>query len=220
MKIREISKEERPRERLEQLGASALSDAELLALLLSTGTPGENVIEMSRRLLAQRGLSDLSACSLAELQALKGIGFAKACQIAALFELQKRVKIQDAKKKPLRSAKDVFLYCAPRLSCADKEQFLVLFLDTKNRVIKERLISIGTLDASLIHPREVFKAAIKESARSVLFVHNHPSGDPTPSPEDECVTKALFEAGDLLGIPVLDHIIIGKEKWWSFKEER
>src|SRR3989338_6711489 len=100
MKIREISKEERPRERLEQLGASALSDAELLALLLSTGTPGENVIEMSRRLLAQRGLSDLSACSLAELQALKGIGFAKACQIAALFELQKRVKIQDAKKSP------------------------------------------------------------------------------------------------------------------------
>lgn len=134
-----------------------------------------------------------------------------------MFEFQKRAERANHVRTPLNSAKEVFDYCSPKLVDLDKEQFILLHLDTKNRVMKEEIISIGTLNSSLIHPREVFKSAIKESANAVIFVHNHPSGDPEPSEEDKLITEKLFEAGELLAIKVLDHVIIGKQGYRSLK---
>jgi len=218
MKIKDIPLENRPRERMEKHSASILSDAELLAIILKTGNKNENAIDMSNRLISKYGFEKLSSCSLKELQAINGIGSAKACQIVALFELNKRHSHSKSRGKPITNAKDVFEYCSQKMSCLDREQFMVLHLDTKNRVIKDEIVSIGALTGTTAHPREVFKSAIKESAHTVILVHNHPSGDPTPSDEDLQITKQLTEAGELLGIKVLDHVIVGKEGWWSMKE--
>jgi len=220
MRIKDISAENRPRERLEKQGVIALSDAELLAIILKTGNKQENVIDMSNKLLSKYGINKLSSCSLKELQAIKGIGKAKACQILALFELNKRLNFVKQNGRSLLSAKDVYQYVEPKLMHLDRECFMLLHLDTKNVVIKEETVSIGTLNASLIHPREIFKSAIKESANTVIVVHNHPSGDPEPSSEDRITTKKLFDAGELLGIKVLDHVIVGKHKFYSFNETR
>ena len=217
MRIKDISIENRPRERLQKNGPSARSEAELLAVILQKGTSKENVIDMSNRLISKYGLDKLSECSLKELQEINGIGFAKACQILALFELNKRHNISKKNGKPLKSAKDIFEYFSPRLSGLDKEYFMVLHLDAKNRVIKDETISIGTLNASLIHPREIFKSAIKESANAVVFAHNHPSGDCTPSQGDKEITERLFDAGELLSIKVLDHVIVGRNEYYSFR---
>lgn len=219
MRIKDISLENRPRERMEKQGVSVLSDSELLAVILQKGTKEENVIDMSNRLISKYGVSKLSSCSLKELQEIKGIGKAKASQIIALFEFNKRHSFSKQNGKPIKSAKDVFNYCSPKLSNMDKECFMVLHLDSKNKIIKDEIISIGTLNSSIIHPREVFKSAIKESANSVILVHNHPSGDVEPSKEDKVVTDKLFSAGELLSIKVLDHVIIGREQFYSFKEE-
>ena len=206
-------------ERLEKKGASILSDAELLAVLLKTGTKKENVIDMSNRLLSKYSINKLSKCSLKELQEIPGIGKVKASQILALFEFSKRHNIAKNNGKSIKGAKDVFDYCHQRLNGADKEHFMILHLDTKNRIIKDEIISIGTLNSSVIHPREVFKSAIRESANAIILVHNHPSGDPEASQEDKEITDKLFKAGELLNIKVLDHVIIGNEKWYSFNEE-
>ncbi|MBI4980970.1 DNA repair protein RadC [Candidatus Woesearchaeota archaeon] len=220
MRIKDFSEEQRPRERLCKHGASALSDAELLAIILKIGNKEENVIEMSQRVIAKYGLEKLASCSLSELQQIKGIGNAKACEILAAFELVKRAKVCGAEKRSIKSAQDVFNYFLPRMRELTQEQFRTLLLDLKNKIIKEELISLGTLNGSLIHPREVFKSAIRESANSIIIVHNHPSGDPAPSREDEEITSKLIEAGDVLGIKVLDHVIIGRDKYWSWKEQR
>lgn len=217
MRIKDISPDNRPRERLESSGASTLSDAELLAIILKTGTKQENVIDMSNRLISKYGLNKLTSCSLTELQEINGIGPSKACQIIAIFELNKRVSHSKNEGKPIQTAKDVFDHCAPKLSGLNKECFLVLHLDTKNRVIKTEAVSMGILDSAIIHPREVFQSAIKENAHAIILVHNHPSGDPTPSDEDQQITEQLVEAGNLLGIKVLDHVIIGKGTWNSAK---
>ncbi|MCK4429179.1 MAG: DNA repair protein RadC [Candidatus Aenigmarchaeota archaeon] len=218
MRIKDISKENRPRERFLKYGASALSDAELLAIILQSGSSGENVIDMSNRLISKYGIDKLSGLNLKEFQEIKGIGPAKATQIKALFEFNKRYNLSKKNSQPIKSAKDVFEYSSQRLLVTDKEQFMILLLDSKNRIIKDETVSIGTLNASIIHPREVFKSAIKESANTIILIHNHPSGDPTPSIEDEKITKILFEAGELLDIKVLDHVIIGDGKYHSFKE--
>jgi len=218
VKLKDIIKENRPRERLEKFGVNALSDPELLAIIFRTGNKNENVIDMSNRLLAEYGVNKLSSCSLKELQKIKGIGKAKACQIIAVFEFNKRHNLAKKRNEPIKCAKDVFEYACSRISAADKENFMVLHMDAKNRVIKDEIVSTGILNASLIHPREVFKSAIKESANSIILVHNHPSGDPQPSEEDKQVTKILFDAGELLGIKVLDHVIIGRNEFYSFKE--
>lgn len=218
MRIKDISKENRPMERLEKNGATILSDAELLAVLLKTGTKKENVIDMSNRLLSKYSINKLSKCSLKELQEIPGIGKVKASQILALFEFNKRYNIVKSNGNPIKSAKDVFDYCHPKLNGEDKEHFMILHLDSKNKIIKDEIISIGTLNSSIIHPREVFKSAIKESANSIILVHNHPSGDPKPSKADEEITELLFKSGDLLSIKVLDHVIIGNEGYYSFKE--
>lgn len=220
MRIKDISLENRPRERLEKQGASALSDAELLAVILKIGNKQENVIDMSNRLLSKYGITKLSSCSLKELQAINGIGKAKASQILALFEFNRRHNLAKQNGKPIKSAKDVFAYVEPKLSHLDRECFMVLHLDTKNCVTNEDIVSVGTLNSSLIHPRELFKSAIKESANSIILAHNHPSGDPSPSKEDREVTERVREAGKLLGINVFDHVIVGKGTYWSFNEQK
>ena len=220
MRIKEYSAENRPRERLLLVGVRSLSDAEVLALVLRSGTTKENVLEMSNRLLSSYGLSELAKMSVHELMTLEGIGIAKASEVVASFELGRRVKKQLVLSKPLRCAKDVYEYCHSRFIGVSKEQFLVLQLDTKNCVLKEEVVSVGTLNSSLVHPREVFKSAVRESAHAVIFVHNHPSGDCTPSDEDKRVTKQLMKVGELMGIKVLDHVIIGDKAWYSFTEER
>ena len=169
MRIKDISIENRPRERLEKQGATALSDAELLAIILKIGNKQENVVDMSNRLLSKYGISKLSSCSLKELQAINGIGKAKACQILALFEFNKRHNLAKQNGKSLRSAKDVYTYVESKLAHLDKECFMALHLDTKNCVVKEEIVSLGTLNSSLVHPRELFKSAIKESANSIFW---------------------------------------------------
>jgi len=219
MKIKEMPVENRPRERLQKLGEQALSDAELLAIILQKGTKQDNVIDLSNKLLAKFKLGELSKLSLTELQVINGIGPAKAMQIKALFELNKRIKVND-NSLVFSSAKIVFDFLSPKLSGLDKEHFIVLLLDSKNKLIKEELISIGTLNASLIHPREIFKPAIKESANSIILVHNHPSGDCTPSKNDEKITELLKQTSTTINIPIIDHIIISKNSYYSFQEKK
>ena len=165
-------------ERLEKLGPSVLSDAELLAVILRIGNKKENVVDMSNRLISKYGFDKLSMCTLSELQEINGIGISKACQILALFELNKRHSYSKINGKPIKTAKDVFSHCSPRLYSLDREHFMILHLDSKNRVLKNEVVSIGALTGTIAHPREVFKSAIKESAHSVILVHNHPSGSP------------------------------------------
>ena len=219
-RIKDICQAERPREKLERYGPDSLSNDELLALILRTGHQKENAIDMSHRLINEYGLDKLSDLALNELQEIKGIGFAKACQIVALFEFNKRHAISKRDEKPIKCAKDVYEYALPLLSGKDKEHFMILHLDSKSRVIKDEIISIGILNASLVHPREVFKSAIKESANAIVLVHNHPSGDPKPSKVDEDVTNRLNETGKLLKIKIVDHVIIGKDNYYSFRESQ
>jgi len=218
MKILDIPKEGRPRERFLKLGPEVLSDAELFAILLRTGSKGENVIDMSNRLIAEYGLDKLFDCSLKELQSIKDIGPSKAMQILTIAELQKRINQSKHPIKKISCAEDVFNLFHERLKDEKQENFYVLMLNTKNNVIGEQLISKGILDASIIHPREVFKPAIKNSASKLILMHNHPSGDPNPSQEDLEITEKLMKAGEEIVIKILDHVIIGGEKWWSWKD--
>ena len=219
IRIKDISQDERPREKLERHGPDALSNDELLALIIRTGHQKENAIEMSNRLIKEYGLDKLSECSLKELQEIKGIGFAKACQILALFAFNKRYNaaIRTKGTVTIKKPEDVYNYLVDELRDKKKEHFYALLLDSKNRIIKKDLISVGTLDSSLVHPREVFKEAIKNSAAGVILVHNHPSGDPEPSENDVEIARRIAKAGDLLNINVLDHVIIAKEGWDNIK---
>jgi DNA repair protein RadC len=220
MRIKDISQNNRPRERLQKEGVEVLSDAELLAIILQKGTRTENVIDMSNRLISRYGLDKLSDCSLTELQKIKGIGPAKACQIQALFELNSRYNNTKKTIKKIKSAKDVYDYTYEKLKNLKKEHFVVLCLDSKNNIIKDSRISVGTLNEAIVHPREVFKEAIRESANSIILVHNHPSGNCEPSTHDKEITKSLIEAGKILRISVLDHVIIGRNEYYSFKENK
>ena len=218
MKITELSPENRPRERLQNEGPQALSSSELLAIILKSGTKKENVLDISNHLLAKFGLDNLSNCSLQELQKEHGIGRAKACQIIALFELYKRVGQTQKEKDSITCAKDVADIYLPKLKHLKKENFVVVYLDTKNKIIVDETISIGTLNSSVIHPREIFHGAVRNLANTIIVLHNHPSGDPGPSTEDLRITKRLEQAGKMMSIPLLDHIIIGRNRWWSWKE--
>jgi DNA repair protein RadC len=218
MRIKDIPKEGRPRERFVRFGAEALGEAELFAILLRTGSKGENVIDMANRLISEYGLDKLLECSLKELQEIKGIGPAKAMQILTIAELQKRINQAKMPVKKISCAKDVFDYFHERLKDKKQENFYVLMLNTQNWIIKEELISKGILDAAILHPREVFKPAIKNSASKIILVHNHPSGNPQPSEEDLDITKRLIQIGEDMGIKVLDSIIVGEGKWWSWGE--
>jgi len=219
MKIKDIPWYNRPGIRLKKKGVSNLSDAELLAIVLGRGNKEENAIDLSNRVLNNYNFHKLSNLELSELEK-EFKNNVKAMKINAMFEIFKRTNRLNKKgfNKKIRTAEDVFNYFTDELQNKKKEHFYALLLDTKNRIISEELVSVGILDASLIHPREVFKSAIKASSNSIILVHNHPSGDCTPSNEDKEVTKILENSGDLLGIKVLDHIIIGKDNYYSFKE--
>ncbi len=217
--IKEFPKEERPRERLMLHGPKALSNAELLAVILRNGSKKENVLELSRRLLQENNLKSLSRKRINTLRNTLGIGEAKACQICACFELSRRLAaFSEQKGSSITQAKDIARRMIPSMSSLKKEHFKALFLNTRQAIIKEETIFIGTLNSSLIHPREIFSAAIEEGAAAIILLHNHPSGDPLPSEEDEEVTAQLVQAGKIIGIEVLDHIIIGHKKYFSFKE--
>ena len=218
MKIKDYAVEQRPRERLRENGSDALSEAELLSILLQSGSKNESAVELSNRLLGTFGLGRLKNLSLQELTKVKGIGTAKASTILAAFELSKRVNSGRICEKVVSCPSDIALHYLERMRGLEKEHLIGVFLDSKNKIIKDEIISIGTLNSSLIHPREVFKEAIRNSANAVILVHNHPSGDCSPSDEDRRVTAALKEAGKLVGIEVLDHIVVGREGWARCQE--
>lgn len=218
--LREVPNEERPRERMQQFGPHALSNAELLAILLRTGTLSESAVALGQRILKEcGGIRQLVDLSLDQLTSIKGIGLAKAVQIQAGIELGRRLSRSGLERKlTIRSPQDAANLLMEDLRYHQKEHFVCLFLDTKNQLIGMETLSIGSLNASIVHPREVFRSAIKRSSASLICAHNHPSGDPTPSAEDIDITRRLCESGELLGIDVLDHVIIGDQKFVSLKE--
>ncbi|MDQ0882926.1 DNA repair protein RadC [Peribacillus sp. V2I11] len=221
MLIRDYPKEERPRERFLQDGPQSLSNQELLALLLRTGSREESVLQLSSRLINSfKGLRLLKEASVEELTMIKGIGEAKAIQILASVELGRRISnLNDQDRYVIRSPEDGANYCMEEMRFLSQEHFVCLYLNTKNQVLQKTTVFIGSLNASIVHPREVFKEAFKRSAASIICLHNHPSGDPSPSREDIEVTKRLVECGKIIGIEVLDHIIIGEHKYVSLKEK-
>lgn len=212
---------ERPRERLAEFGPVALTDAELLALLVRTGTGGRGALDVARdTLLAAEGLRVLASAPVAELESLPGLGPVKAATLVAAFELGRRVATQKLERGvALSSPQDVHRHFAPRLRDEPCEHFLAVLLDGRHRVLGDVAVSRGTLTSSLVHPREVFRPAIRQAAAAVVLVHNHPSGDPAPSLEDRRVTVRLREAGELVGIRVVDHVIVAEGGYHSFEEE-
>jgi DNA repair protein RadC len=219
--IRDFPQDERPRERLIQSGAASLSNQELLAILPRTGTKAESVLQLSNRLLTSfDGLNLLKDASLEEITKTKGIGLAKAVQIMAAVELGRRIgNLAFDDRYSIRSPEDGANYVMNDMRFLAQEHFVCLYLNTKNQVLHKQTIFIGSLNASIVHPREVFKEAFRRSAASIICVHNHPSGDPTPSREDIEVTKRLVECGRIIGIDILDHLIIGEKKFISLKEK-
>ena len=218
--IHDLPIAERPRERLQKFGSEALSAQELLAVILGRCIAGESVMVTAQRLLSQfEGLKGLAQATVEELSQIKGIGLAKACQIKAAFELANRLEAYPSADNItiIKNPIDVAALVKNKLSGKKKEYFITVLLDTRAQVIKICETSIGSLDSSIVHPREVFKEAISASAASVIFVHNHPSGDVSASEQDIGLTKRLVEAGQVIGIDVLDHIIIGDNKHLSMK---
>ncbi|MCZ0756673.1 RadC family protein [Anoxybacillus sp. J5B_2022] len=219
--IRDVPKEARPRERLLSDGPESLSNQELLALLLRTGTKEESVLQLAQRLLHHfEGLRLLKDATVEEMTSIKGIGEAKAIQILAAIELGRRIgRLSYDERYVIRSPEDGAKYVMDDMRFLSQEHFVAIYLNTKNQVIHRKTVFIGSLNASIVHPREVFKEAIKRSAASIICAHNHPSGDPTPSREDIEVTRRLAECGRIIGIELLDHLIIGDQKFISLKEK-
>ena len=217
--IHDLPLMERPRERLLQLGPEALSVQELLALILGRGVRGESVMLTAQRLLSRFGsLQGIADSSIEELLGIKGIGLAKAGQLKAAFELGRRLEgYPEEDKNAIKNPENVLKEVGSRLKGKKREHFLTLLLNTRNKVIGVAPVSIGSLDSSIVHPREVFKEAISASAASVIFVHNHPSGDPQPSEDDIKLTRRLVEAGNIVGIEVLDHVIVADRLYVSLK---
>jgi len=211
--------DERPRERLLKHGAAALSDAQLLAIVIRSGKGGRTAVDLGRELLEKFGdLAGISQAGISEICEVKGIGPAKAAEIKAAIELGRRHQKPTLAGASFCASADVAGYFLPRLRDAKREEFRCVLLDTKNRVIRDETVSIGSLTASLVHPRDTFKTAVRESAAAVIFVHNHPSGDCRPSQEDILLTRRLVQAGELLGIRVLDHVIVGDGGHFSFRD--
>lgn len=218
--IKELPSSERPRERLLHYGAGALSTAELLAIILRTGTRDENVVRMAQRLLAVfDNLAGLARANVAELTAEKGLGPAKATQLKAALELGRRLLVESPDERPqVRSPADAANLVMSEMSLLEQEHLRVMLLDTKNRILETPTVYIGSLNTSLIRVGELFREAIRASCASLIVLHNHPSGDPTPSPEDVAVTRQIVKAGKLLDVDVLDHLIIGRQRFVSLKE--
>ena len=221
--VRDLPLEERPREKLLLYGAGALSNVELLAILLRSGTKKKSVLRIAEEILAhikEQGLTAMVHISAAELAKIDGVGQVKAATLQAAIELGRRLSVQSAAKiQVVHGPEDVARYAMPRFRFEQREHFAVMLLNTKNHIIGMPEVSVGSLSASVVHPREVFRAAIDFAAASMILLHNHPSGDPTPSREDIAVTERLVKAGKVMDIPVLDHVVLGCERFTSLKEK-
>jgi len=221
-KITDLNVEDRPRERLEKNGPTSLNHAELLAILIRVGIRGENAMEVSQRILTELGgIKGLQTATFHELAKLKGIGAAKAAQIKAAIELGRRLSLEKTQEKTtINSPQDAANLVRFEMSGLTREEIWVLLLDTRNRVIDIEKVYAGSLNSAFARIAELFKSAILRNAASIIAVHNHPSGDPTPSPEDIAMTRNMIQAGKLLDIPLLDHLIIGVDSYLSLKEKR
>ncbi len=221
--VKHWPEDERPRERLLKHGPSSLSDANLLAIIIRSGEGGRSAVDIGRELLEKfDSLAGIEQAGIAELREIPGIGPAKAAEIKAAIELGKRFQklgSSIASREPLCSSDNVVQYYRSRMKDAKKEFFHCVLLDTKHKIIRDEQVSVGSLTASIVHPRDTFRAAVRESAAAVIFVHNHPSGDTRPSQEDLLLTKRLVQAGEMLGIRVLDHIIVGDGGHFSFRDQ-
>jgi len=213
-----LPKDELPREKLIEKGADSLSNSELISLILGFGCKKNNVLKLSRKLIRKYNLKELCNMDVHELMKILGIGKAKACRLIACFELAKRLTIKKIKNKTIENPNDVVNLLFPKLFGNKKEKLICLLLNSRMGLISKSVVSIGTLDSSVIHPREIFKEAITKSAAGIILVHNHPSGDSTPSEEDIEITKNLIKAGKILGIKLVDHVIISDNGYFSFKE--
>lgn len=223
MKVKDLPLDDRPREKLILRGPHSLSDAELLAILLRTGTKGKSVVSLAQELiLKEKNLAHLSTKSVAALTKNNGIGKDKAATLVAAFELAKRILYQEKYlfDKKITSPEEIAELLIPLLKDEVKEKFIVICLNKSNKIITKETISIGTLDTSVVHPREVFKVAIDNNAASIIIAHNHPSGNKEPSNEDISITKKLVEAGKMMDIPIFDHIIVAGNSYTSFVERR
>ncbi len=218
--LKHLPPPERPRERLEHYGATALSTVELIAIILGSGSKGESVLNLAQRLLSKWGsLSAIAKAPLPDLMSLKGLGRAKSIQLKAALTLASRLSSENLDEKPLlNTPKAVFRFVSPFYTHAQKEQLSIICLDAKMRATHFEIISIGTLSQTLLHPREIFAPAIHRNAASIILIHNHPSGDPTPSPQDLKQTERLIEIGKLMGIPLNDHLIVTSSSYYSFQE--
>lgn len=219
--IKSIPMEERPQEKLLKYGAGSLSNSELLAVILRTGSKNENVIMLSQRILKEdgKGLRNIAEGTLDKFKTYKGISNVKAAKLLALAEISKRISTLKLEKIKISSPNDAAVVMMEEMRYYKKEYFKIILLDTKNNIIRVSEISVGSLNSSIVHPREVFREAIENSSSSIILVHNHPSGETEPSHEDIILTNRLVECGKILGIRVIDHIIIGDGIFYSFKEE-
>lgn len=219
--IKEIPVEERPRERFMKYPKATISNHELIAIILRTGSRQESVIELSKRILYKYdSLKELSNVSIKDLMKIRGIGTSKAIELLAAFELGKRVlKESFVSQVKLHTPESIFLYLKDDLEMKTQEHFIALYLNTKGELVKKETLFIGSLNSSLIHPRELFKHAVLNSAATIIIAHNHPSGDPTPSAQDIEITKLLHKNSIMMDIELLDHIIIGRDRYYSFKEK-
>ncbi len=218
--IRDLPVGERPRERMQQYGPEALSTAELLAIVLRVGSRGESAVRLAERLLSEfGGLAGMARARLPQLSGLRGMGLAKAAQVKAAFELGKRLATSvEGPRAVVREASDAAALVMEELRHRDQECLAAIFLDARNQVLRVRVLMVGTLMGSPAHPREVFREALAQGCASVILCHNHPSGDPTPSKDDVTLTGRMVKAGEVMGIPVLDHLIIGGGRYVSLKE--
>lgn len=221
LRIKDMPKSEKPRERLLEKGAGNLTTSELIAVIIQTGSGDGSALDLANRILCldeSQGAKFLAGCTPQEIMQVHGVGPSKTCQLLAAVELGKRIYSGGFESKMrVTSPECIAEILMPEMRHLKREEFRVCFLNTKNEIIAHETISIGSLSASIVHPREVFSSAIKRSAASIILIHNHPSGNPEPSREDKDITKRLSESGLLLGIKVLDHVIIGKGRWYSMK---
>ncbi|MGN7476783.1 RadC family protein [Solibacillus silvestris] len=221
LKIHDVHEADRPRERLIRQGAKSLSNQELIAILLGTGTKRESVLTVANRVLINfEKLHNLKHATLEEITDIKGIGEAKAVLLLAAIELGRRLATKDLEERfTIRSPEDAATFLMQDMTSLQQEHFVCLFLNVKNQVLHKQTIFVGSLNASIFHPREIYREAVKRSAASIICAHNHPSGVPTPSPEDIDVTMRLYEAGKIVGVDLLDHVIIGDHQFISMKEK-
>lgn len=220
--IKELPEEDRPRERLQQYGPSSLSNSELVAILLGGGFRNVSALSLAQLLLQENGgLKELSHAHLEKLTVQKGVGIAKACCLVAAFELGRRAARSSGHERPsIKTPEDAAALLMPKYGNLEKETVGVLILDTKNKVIKDEVVSIGILDGSMVHPREVYRSAVISNAAGIILFHNHPSGDPTPSEKDIAVTRRISEAGKIMGLELLDHIIVARDRFVSLKSQK